>query len=344
MGYSSSADLSFELPLSSDRLFFLSRGAQSAGHVRVSTAPSDSDKVTVDVLLRYHGRDDFRFAGVCLLERGKNEHGLGFFTPDRWGRWWGRHVFFDVTVRLPTKNASPLVINALSTDLSNFAIDVEELQDFVEFRTLDVRTSNAPFTARSLYADNAKITTSNGPVRGAFNTSTTLSLTTSNGGVRAQISLSNDNKHSTDLDIHTSNGPIESSISLFSKSKSSTGGNFHLTTKTSNNALILKLPVSPLNATVQLTGATSNGPGRIELPATYEGAFALATSGYMSTNLELAEGVEDPSGEKRHREVRQGLHNRGVLEGSVNWIPAGDGAESSWARVRTSNAPASIRL
>jgi DUF4097 and DUF4098 domain-containing protein YvlB len=171
-----------------------------------------------------------------------------------------------VTVHLPIGEVEPLVVDAFSTDLHNFVINLGALEGAVEFRALDLRTTNGGVFAESLYADDARVTTSNGAIGGAFNTSTTLALTTSNAAVRANIGLANDNTLPTALSITTTNGPIDSAISL--QSTSLKGSKFRISAQTSNGVFALALPSAPLDATVQLTGVTSNAPARVALPAT----------------------------------------------------------------------------
>lgn len=76
-----SSETSFELPLSYDTLFLLSRGSQSYGIVDVVTSSTPSDVAKVNVVVRYYDRG-VRDVGakVCLSKRPNNEIGVGIFV------------------------------------------------------------------------------------------------------------------------------------------------------------------------------------------------------------------------------------------------------------------------
>jgi len=75
------AQSSFKLPLSSGKLFLLSRGL-TAGSVKVQTVDEESDVVTVTVIAHYRHEDGLDWVRVCAINRGENENGVGFFVSD----------------------------------------------------------------------------------------------------------------------------------------------------------------------------------------------------------------------------------------------------------------------
>jgi hypothetical protein len=226
--------------------------------------------------------------------------------------------------------------------MSNYSVDLDSLHG-VEFRKLDLKIPNGHIEAQSLSADDIKVVTSNAGIKGSYKTSTSLILQTSNAGVKADISLLNNNTRPTMLKVHTSNGAIDSSVSMYSTQKSKTGGTFIAELSSSNAPITLDLPVSPLDAKVQLKASTSNSPARVSLSAGYEGEYELSTSSYFQPSLEQGK-AEDPSGKERRRSVTTTRTGRGQLAGRVNWVPAGEGAEDSYVRVRTSNSNVALRL
>jgi hypothetical protein len=79
--YPLSAKTSFDLPLSYDTLFLLSRGSQSYGSVKVVTSQSSSQVARVHLVVRYLDRDTLDSgAKVCLVQRKNNQLGVGIFV------------------------------------------------------------------------------------------------------------------------------------------------------------------------------------------------------------------------------------------------------------------------
>lgn len=74
------AETSLELPVSSDLLYFLSRGSLSNGVIEILDGASGTDKVEVKVDLIYH--DDFVLdvSKVCLLQPEEGQNGVGIFV------------------------------------------------------------------------------------------------------------------------------------------------------------------------------------------------------------------------------------------------------------------------
>lgn len=81
VNYSKTSRTSFEIPLSADNIFFLSRGALSAGVVELVTSPNQAkDSVTINVVAEYHREYIRDLAKACLVSRDGNQQGVGLFV------------------------------------------------------------------------------------------------------------------------------------------------------------------------------------------------------------------------------------------------------------------------
>lgn len=75
---------SFDLSLSSDNLFVLSRGWLSGGVlVLVTSRDQAKDTVTVNVTANYHQEYVRTLAKACLVSRAGNQQGVGIFVRRR---------------------------------------------------------------------------------------------------------------------------------------------------------------------------------------------------------------------------------------------------------------------
>ena len=78
-----SSETSFELPVTSESLFLISRGHLSSGTIDLVTdkrlAPGS---VSVHVVANYFREDIRNLTKVCWLERGKGESGVGIFVSE----------------------------------------------------------------------------------------------------------------------------------------------------------------------------------------------------------------------------------------------------------------------
>lgn len=335
---------SFDLPVSSSRLFILQRGTLSAGSLRVETSDAVRRTVHVEVRVHYRSTKALDHANVCLLRRQEGENGVGIFTPTR---WWHRsrddNLFFDITVTIPSSGRdSPLNIKDFRSDLSNYVYHIDLPKGAVDFDSISLKTSNSPIYVETLTADNAYVESSNGPIRGSFNASRSLTLTTSNAVIRADVGLSYDDTSSdvASAKITTSNAPIEAAISM--RTRRGTGGDFKVNAETSNNRLELAFPAAPVDSTLYVKAETSNSPASVKVHPTYEGGFSLRTSQYTPT-IEKEER-RDPSGRGRVREVWTSTVRKGFMQGSVEWVPSGEGRASSHIDLKSSNAGVTLKL
>lgn len=73
-------ETSFELPISSDLLFFLARGRLSTGVITIVSSPDVRDVATVDVSLYYYREEIRDKARACLIKRHNGENGIGIFV------------------------------------------------------------------------------------------------------------------------------------------------------------------------------------------------------------------------------------------------------------------------
>lgn len=79
--YSYRAYTSLELPVSSDLLYFISRGSLSVGTIDfLESEEPDSDSVKVDVTFLYQTPKALEHAKVCQLERESGKNGVGIFV------------------------------------------------------------------------------------------------------------------------------------------------------------------------------------------------------------------------------------------------------------------------
>ena len=76
-----SSDTSFDLALSSENLFVISRGHWSGGVLNVATSPEQAqDKATVRVEVKYYWEQIRDLAKVCYITREESENGVGIFV------------------------------------------------------------------------------------------------------------------------------------------------------------------------------------------------------------------------------------------------------------------------
>jgi hypothetical protein len=74
------ARASVDLPISSDLLYFLSRGSMANGIIIFDDKNDDSDDVNVTVTFLYHDDYFLEQAKVCLLQPKESHNGLGIFV------------------------------------------------------------------------------------------------------------------------------------------------------------------------------------------------------------------------------------------------------------------------
>ncbi|RXW20424.1 hypothetical protein EST38_g5413 [Candolleomyces aberdarensis] len=302
--YPFASKASFELPISSDSLYLLSRGAYASGRVDILTsAAQKQDSAAVHVTVRYYHQEMRDLVKLCKISRRAGDRGVGIFS---------------------TRRRSPLRIKNLETDVQNTFHQVHAIAEHVVFGDISLTGSNAHISALNLAADVASVQTSNSAILGTFNASKELSLVTSNGLVKVDVHLDNGSSSTpSKLHIKTSNAPLEANISLYASTSGVKGQypQYKVDTQTSNNNLQVDFQKSPADSTLYYDGYTSNGPTNVQLHAAYQGSFKVSTSNsWGGPELQVREHVPDPSGRGRKREVQHSSLYKGVLAGSVRWV------------------------
>ncbi|KAA1470449.1 hypothetical protein DENSPDRAFT_836245 [Dentipellis sp. KUC8613] len=314
------AKTEFDLPITSDALFFLSRGSLSSGAIRIEKDSRVEDKVGVSILVHYHSRTALSRANVCLLTRGEGQNGIGIFTPDwRSSPKQSDRLTFEILVSLPFTHDSHTYIKSLETSFSLFRQSLGLLHDAYEFGSLSLLTTNSVIEVESVLAHEAHLKSTNGAIRGVFRSNKSLELVTTNAYIHADVSLFNAGEHkATNLAMVTTNGPISSHVNLYSNTSDSTGGSFAVKASTTNNALDVTFGASPVDSELHFAGHSTNGPINTVLHPAFEGEFSVSTTN-AQTLVHSDEKVEDPAGRGRHREFHVRSVIRRHITGDVFW-------------------------
>ncbi|KAF9464007.1 hypothetical protein BDZ94DRAFT_532508 [Collybia nuda] len=332
----STSSVTFELPLSSEKLFLLSRGA-AAGMVAVVSTNESMDNARVQIVASYRHSKDLGGAQVCSINRGDKERGVGIFT-----RPWPKrdYVHYTIIVYLPANSKTqPLRIKNFETDLPLFSHSISQLADVVHFDTLSLTTSMMPINVASLSATKALVKTSHAKIEGTFNTSSALELSTFNAPIKVNVGLLNKNTpDKTKLSMNTNRGPITATISLVSTTK--TRGQFNVSATTSLDALALTFTEAPVDSILSLNARSSFAPVTVKLHETYEGAINVVTS-LSRAEIVVDESVEDPAGRRRMRAFNVWRMGKSHIQASVTWMP---GTKLGSVNVETSMESATIKL
>lgn len=335
-----SSSASFDLPLSSDKLFLYSRGATAGSFKLVQSPDIDPSEgvARVVVVAKYRGWSALKQVKVCSVTRGDTENGVMIFTPKL-----SKHVRvgFETTVYLPrtVEEGSTLRLKSFETDLPLFVHSVGDIGPRVQFDEVVLKTANMPVGVESLSASKALISTTNAAIHGSFNVSESLQLFTANAKIGANIGLSNDGEQGvTDVVIKTTHAPIKATLSLVSTTTTSSGGKFQILATTALAPLTLSVLSSDRLSTLLLTAHTSLAPASVSLPDTYEGQFTIATR--LAKPEVFLDNVYDD------RKVEYTPVERGQVKGSVWWEGehGEEGRERGFVDVKTSLAPVALRL
>ncbi|KAH9888410.1 hypothetical protein C8Q73DRAFT_839007 [Cubamyces lactineus] len=336
------ATTSLTFPVDADELFFLAQGSFSHGAFEVSQSNDAGTDAVVDIEVWYKVEDALQEATVCRLHPSASEHGLGIFTP-RWDHpRRERQLHFHVHLRLPASSSgSALSVNKLSTNLPLFSHHLSELADTVLFKSIDLRSTNAPMTADSLNADVASLRAVNGKIEGSFTSSTTLDLTTDNAPIRVHVNLVNqDERNGTVLRMNSRNGDIKASVDLETAGDhlDLNGGAFRVQAMTFNAPVELAFTNAPANSLLNASAVSSNAPVRVLAHPTFEGTFELHSSWYTPPSLIQNKTVEDPLGWGRKRDTQISRMEKGAIRGKTAWTPAHPDAKNGHIGLETSNS------
>ncbi|EMD33258.1 hypothetical protein CERSUDRAFT_118300 [Gelatoporia subvermispora B] len=314
------AATTFELPVDSDLLYLVARGALSHGKVTISSSGEEgSDKMVVHVRMQYAHEDALNRTKVCLLSPPEGGIGVGIFSPPTMiGSKW--HTNIEIDVKLPPGSAGvPTIIKEFTTDMPLFMHRVHDMQT-VLFESVSLSTSLLPIVANSLNAIEGVVSTTNAMIEGTFNTSSRLALRTSNAPIKATVFMFNDNEGSpTELLAYTSNSRIDTIIELNSTSANGTDGTFTVDARTSNAPIDVSTRSAPVGHALALTAETSNSPVTVALSPTWEGTFDVRTSSLFTSSVDVHTDIPDPAGQGRIRRAFVRGVTRGHVEGFAEW-------------------------
>ncbi|KAJ7672082.1 hypothetical protein B0H17DRAFT_1141245 [Mycena rosella] len=314
-----SAELALGVPLPSETsLLLLSKGALSVGSLKIATSSEFTDVVGVNVVVHYATTAVRDTVKVCfLMLKSGDVNGVGIFTPQQWSdRKNTDRLYFEVQVTLPRGRS----INSLTTDVDNFSQDLDYLKGIVDFKNVLLQGSNGRIHVKTLGATNTTLQTTNGEVSidyleavtaavrssnngisGTYHVRKSLDLTTTNGIIKAAVGI-NGSDSSNSLIMHTSNRhaltasrPIDAIVRLSLDTTSGTGGRFFVKAETTNGRLATRIASAPLDSSLVVHAQTSNAPGSVALPSTYEGSLLLATSNAGITLQRVNSGEQDPA-------------------------------------------------
>jgi len=332
---------SFELPLSSDKLFLLSRGI-AAGDLKVEATDDDSDVATVTVFAHYKYEDALDYIKVCEIDKGDNEKGIGFFGPRHIHHPHNRDLGLHVILSLPRGGADKVLnIKNFETDLPLIVQHIEDLVGKVAFENVKLRAVNVPIDVESLSAEYADVASVNAKVEGRFDVTDELVITTANAPIKVLVNAFNEDKDvATKVNLKTSNGAIKSDFNLNSNGKDSTGGKFEVTAQTAAGAADVNFLSAPVGSSLNLDVHTSVGRAYVKLHETYEGSFEASTSiGRATVNVDQKK--DDPAGKGRKRNVHFSRAGN-TVKGDVSW--AEEGKERGSVKVVTSIAAVTLEL
>ncbi|KAG1723120.1 uncharacterized protein EDB91DRAFT_183203 [Suillus paluster] len=342
--FPSGSESHFTLPVDSEALYFLSRGAFQYGTLTVEQSHEASDTVIVRVRAAYHKEEALDRANICHVKRQENENGISIYTPKiRIPAQDNKdQLVFDVTVTLPAgASGDVLYIKNLETSAPLFRHEVAALSDTVFFGSISLNTLHLPINVQSVAAETGIFTTANGVIKGHFRSNSSLKLITTNIAIDAVIDLShNEDENPSELVMTTTNAPLDARVSLTTASGSA--GEFTVDAQTTNAPLALTYVDSPVDSWLNSKASTRNAPATVSLHSAFEGSFSVGSS-IIGPSLEQHE-VEDPAGEGRQRHITIS-RSRGHIQGSVRWVGAEhSGGEIGFVQVSTTLSPARLIL
>ncbi|TFK71043.1 hypothetical protein BDN72DRAFT_494086 [Pluteus cervinus] len=355
-GYDIIATTSLQLPVDSERLFFLKDRMKIGGSFMVVQSDVVSDKIGVKVVLITQSDCLVNATQVCFLTRETGGHGVGILGDGEFPHDWNTSESVRITITLPQSPHGKLSLKTFESNLP-FICQSLTLDDRVTFQKLDILGDSAMITAKNIFADqvqlkatnaailgvikaseslsvstsNARITgnftcpksvsvsTSNAPIAGRFSSSNYISLTTINALIDADVDLLHDGiscERTTSLKIQTTNGAINGTINVASLAPTSRGGSFDISAVTSHGKNTLKFPIIPPQAKLDIIAATQSGAISVDLDEAYEGDFRVQTSEKADV---VWKKVSDPEGEGRLRYVSWNCRNYGGVRGRVWW-------------------------
>ncbi|KAJ7816415.1 hypothetical protein B0H14DRAFT_3877869 [Mycena olivaceomarginata] len=254
---------SFELPMTADLLFFLSRGGVS-GHINIIRASVSPPIVQVIVMVQYHKPEDLERTKACRMGHA-NEHGVLIWAEPRHPHDPTHDsVRVDITVAVPSSTGVTLYKD-LSTDLPLFSHTLDKF--FMLFLP-------------SLIARAAFIHTSNGKVEGLFS-GYELKVHTSNSPIDSvALMLAERAGSEVRVELKTSNGKIKSSMNFLPSPEFPDNVVLRAVVQTSGASLAIDTPTHLMahKTSFFLDASTSGALASVALSPQYEGTYDLRTS------------------------------------------------------------------
>ncbi|EGO21233.1 hypothetical protein SERLADRAFT_452366 [Serpula lacrymans var. lacrymans S7.9] len=324
--YPLSAETSFELPVNSALIYFLTRGGGNSGDVHIVNSNISKDSVDVLFHVDYHRQEALDHANVCLLKKEQEDgQGAGIFTPNSWHPTNKLDdMRFKVTVTFPaTSDGKPLSVKDFESTSSYYSYQIGNLLGPIYFSTFNIHADSAGITSGSIFAGAGTFKASKAAITGAFNVSSSLELTTTDAKITAQVGLQND-VASYLTGVQTSDSVLNE---ISPSSNAATGGNFTVSATTVKAPINLTYTNSPVNSIQNLVVSTVYEPITVSLNSAYEGAFKLDSSySHLTVNKS---GATDPSGQGRERVLEKDSNSSDHVTGTVYWDPSGPGAPQS---------------
>ncbi|KAF8145188.1 hypothetical protein K438DRAFT_1782127 [Mycena galopus ATCC 62051] len=343
------AHTSFELPITADLLFFLSRGGVS-GHINIIKARVSPAIVQVNVTAEYHKPDDLERTKACRMGHA-NEHGVLIWAGPRHPHDpTDNSVRVSITVAVPSSTGVTLYKD-LSTDLPLFSHTLDNFfmlfLPWTVFEHIRLRASGADIQYGSLIARAAFIHTTNGKVEGLFS-GYELKVHASNSPIDSVALMQAESAGSEPrVELKTSNGEIKSTIRFLPSPEFPDNVVLRAVVQTSGASLAIIAPVQSMEYKTRffLDASTSGAPASVSLSPQYEGTYDLRTSLGAHVHIEEGEEVSDPAGKGRNRTVSRRNSTGERIQGCIYWSNDGEpteGVQRGAVKVTTSAAP--VRL
>lgn len=334
----------FTLPVGSDSLYLISRGAFHYGTLTVEQSTEASDDVSVRIRAAYFKEEVFERTNICYLKRQENQNGIGIYTSK--SRLPGQddkdQLMFDVTLTLPASaSEDALYIKSLETSAPLFRHEVAALSDTVFFGSISLNTLHFPINVQSVAAETGIFTTANGLIKGHFHSTSSLKLITTNMAIDADVVLfHNESGKPSGLVMATANAPLNARVSL--TTASGYGGEFGVDAQTANAPFTLTYINSTVYSQLNSKSQTANAPATVHLHSAFEGSFSISSS-IIGPSLEQHR-VEDPAGKGRERHVTAS-RSWGHIQGSVRWAEAEHSrGGTGFVQLSTALSPAKLIL
>ncbi|KAF4620255.1 hypothetical protein D9613_001079 [Agrocybe pediades] len=332
-GWPYQAETTFDIPLGNGGLlYFQSGGHNLGGHTEIITSKEQAkDTATVHVSISYRNDKVPDLTRACRVKRRSpligedaKELGVGIYTPEYdWRYSHNLHpVEFNFKITLPELADDLLAIKKFTTYLPNTSHKISGLENKIAFGHLELQGTNREINVESVSATRGTFFNTKSHIKGTFNVTDKLTIRSWDGEISADVGLVHAEGVPA-LDAESTNGKLSAQISLL-PTQSNTPGHFNVLTKSTNGALSVSFPSSPLESRLRFRGKALNGPATVSLNPAFEGYVTARSNSHFPRVLpDLT--VSDPSGKKRKR-IAMGWGMGNEFIGEVRWgmIPFGD--------------------